>query len=389
MIKKAVFSNFLKSLENIKYGSLELVCPRGEKYLFEGSFPGKNANIKINSYDVIINLITKGDIGFAEDYKNGNWDSENLADLIYLGLNNEDNFNNYIYGSNFYKIIAKIFYFFKENSIKGSKKNIHAHYDLGNEFYSLWLDKTMTYSSALFNSDGDSLMQAQYNKYDRILDLLDNKSGDILEIGCGWGGFAERAVFTKDHRVKGITLSNEQHVFANNRLKDLKSNASIMLEDYRKQEGKFDNIVSIEMFEAVGEKYWPIYFAKISSLLKEKGIAAIQTITIDDKYFEAYRKSGDLIRSFIFPGGLLPSSERFEFEANRAGLRINDKFYFGKDYAITVTNWLEKFNSQVEKIKELGFDEKFIRIWRLYLATCIASFSIGRTNVMQLSIQHA
>jgi cyclopropane-fatty-acyl-phospholipid synthase len=201
--------------------------------------------------------------------------------------------------------------------------------------------------------------------------------------------FAERAITTKDHRIKGITLSNEQHSFANNRLNNFKSNADIVLEDYRHQQGKFDNIVSIEMFEAVGEQYWSTYFNKLSSSLKQKGKAVVQTITIDEKHFESYRKGGDLIRSFIFPGGMLPSPERFEYEAKKAGLKITDKFHFGKDYARTLDNWLQTFNSKVAEVKALGFDDKFIRIWRLYLASCIASFSVERTDVMQVELQHA
>ena len=389
MFEKFAFDAFLKSLENITYGSFEVISPEGKRYLFEGDLPGPKASMKFNSYDVIANLAAKGDIGFAEDYRDGKWDSENLPALIYVALKNESALNSYIYGNNFYRVIAQFVNFFKRNNLKGSKRNIQAHYDLGNDFYSLWLDPTMTYSSAIFSNDNESLSEAQHNKYDRILELIGDKSGEILEIGCGWGGFAERAITTKDHRIKGITLSNEQHSFANNRLNNFKSNADIVLEDYRHQQGKFDNIVSIEMFEAVGEQYWSTYFNKLSSSLKQKGKAVVQTITIDEKHFESYRKGGDLIRSFIFPGGMLPSPERFEYEAKKAGLKITDKFHFGKDYARTLDNWLQTFNSKVAEVKALGFDDKFIRIWRLYLASCIASFSVERTDVMQVELQHA
>ncbi len=389
MFEKFAFDAFLKSLENIRHGSFEVISPEGKKYLFEGNMPGPKANMKINSYDVITNLATKGDIGFAEDYRDGKWDSENLPALIYVALKNEDALNSYIYGTSFYRVVAQFVNFFKRNNLKGSKRNIQAHYDLGNDFYSLWLDQTMTYSSAIFSNDNEPLAKAQHNKYDRILGLLGDNSGDILEIGCGWGGFAERAITTKDHRITGITLSNEQHEFANNRLKDLKGNSNIVIEDYRRQEGKFDNIVSIEMFEAVGEKYWSTYFNKIASALNQKGKAVVQTITIADEYFESYRKGGDMIRNFIFPGGMLPSAERFEYEAKKAGLKITDKFHFGKDYARTLDNWLQTFNSKIAEVKALGFDDKFIRIWKLYLASCIASFSVERTDVMQVELQHA
>ena len=389
MFEKFAFDKFLKSLESIKYGSFEVTSPEGKKYLFEGQYKGPDAKMHIHDYDVIPNLVAKGDIGLAEDYRDGKWDSENLAAMIYVALKNQECLNSYIYGTNFYRMVAQVFNLFKSNTLRGSKRNIHSHYDLGNDFYSLWLDPTMTYSSAIFNNDNEPLSKAQQNKYDRIINMLGDNSGDILEIGCGWGGFAERAITTKGHRVKGITLSNAQHDFARNRLKDFKDNSQIVIEDYRKLNGKFDNIVSIEMFEAVGEKYWPSYFNKISSALKQKGKAVIQTITIADEHFDSYRKGGDMIRSFIFPGGMLPSTQRFEQEATKAGLKITDKFYFGKDYANTLDKWLISFDAQIDKVKKLGFDDKFIRIWRLYLASCIASFSVERTNVMQVELVHA
>ncbi len=386
MFNEIALTQLLKSLENIKFGVLEVFTPEGKKYVFEGKEEGPRADIKINDLSIIANAVAKGDVGFAEDYRDGKWDSDNLSALIFLIIKNQEAFDEYFYGNSVYKFLAKILYFFNSNTLRGSKRNIHAHYDLGNEFYSLWLDPTMTYSSAIFNSKQEDLTQAQYNKYDRILELIGNNPSDVLEIGCGWGGFAERAITQKDHRIKGITISNQQYNFARERISNICNNSDIVIEDYRKQKGKFDNIVSIEMFEAVGEKYWPIYFSKISSLLKEKGKAIIQTITIKDELFEAYRKSGDMIRSFIFPGGMLPSESRFEYEANKAGLKIADKFNFGTHYAITLDKWLKNFDAQVRKVKMLGFDDKFIRIWRLYLATCIASFSSERTNVMQVAL---
>lgn len=389
MLQNVVFNTFLKSFEKAEYGDLEIVSPEGKKYFFQGSKTGVSAHLHLKTYDVITNLIAKGDIGFAEDYRDGKWDSDSVKNFIFYALQNEDYLNNYIYGTNLFKAIAKIAYFFKRNTIKGSKKNIHAHYDLGNEFYKLWLDPTMTYSSAIFNNNNESLALAQHNKYDRILQRLGDKSGNVLEVGCGWGGFAERAAYLKDHKIKGITLSEEQHSYAKNRLSEFKENTNIVLEDYRKQTGKFDYIVSIEMFEAVGEKFWNTYFSKLSSMLKEKGKAVIQTITIDNKYFDSYRKNGDFIRSFIFPGGMLPSENRFAEETKKANLKITDKFLFGKDYALTLNYWLNNFENKIDEVKKLGFDEKFIRLWRLYLASCIATFAVGRTNVMQVEVQHA
>jgi cyclopropane-fatty-acyl-phospholipid synthase len=350
---------------------------------------GQKCNFKINDFATLPSIVFKGDIGLAESYRDGKWESDNLVSLLQFGLENEKSLSGYIYGTGFYMAIARLIYRFKENSIKGSKKNIHAHYDLGNDFYSLWLDETMTYSSALFNEVNDDLANAQNNKYDRILQRIQKTSQEILEIGCGWGGFSERAIKQKDHKVKGITISNSQYEYATKRLANMQSNANIVIEDYRLQQGKFDNIVSIEMFEAVGEKYWSIYFEKIASLLKSKGKAIVQTITIKDEFFESYKKGGDLIRSFIFPGGMLPSPKRFEYEAKKAGLKITDQYFFGHDYSKTLSTWLEKFESQKRNVKALGFDEKFIRIWRMYLASCIASFNISRTNVMQVELENA
>lgn len=389
MFQKTAFNTFLKSLDNIQYGYLELTCPEGKKYSFQGEDNGVQADIQIKNYDVITSLIAKGDIGFAEDYRDGKWESENLQSLFFFAMQNQESLNPYISGTNLYKVLANMMYFFNRNNLRGSKRNISAHYDLGNDFYKLWLDPTMTYSSAIFKNKSESLQSAQHNKYDRILDLIGDRPGNILEVGCGWGGFAERAIEKKDHNIKGITLSEEQHHYANQRLMNRNDNANIVLEDYRKQDGKFDYIVSIEMFEAVGEKFWPVYFSKLSSLLKNKGKAVIQTITINDDYFESYRKGGDLIRSFIFPGGMLPSEKIFAQKAKENGLKITDKYLFGNDYALTLSHWLKEFDKKIEDVKKQGFDEKFIRIWRLYLASCIASFAVKRSNVMQVEVKHA
>ncbi len=389
MFDKTAFETFLKSLEGTEYGSLEVTSPDGKKYKFEGHKKGVEADIEIKSYSVITSLIAKGDIGFTEDYRDGKWETNHLPSLFYFAMQNEESLNNYIHGTNFFKVVANIVYFFRRNHLKGSKRNISAHYDLGNDFYKLWLDPSMTYSSAIYDNKSQNLTLAQNNKYDRILDKIGDKSSNILEVGCGWGGFAERAISKRNHNIKGITLSNQQHSYAINRLKAYGTGANIVLEDYRLQEGKFDNIVSIEMFEAVGEKFWPVYFSKLSSLLKTKGKAVIQTITIDDKLFDSYKKGGDLIRSFVFPGGMLPSEERFKFESEKAGLRLNESFKFGNDYALTLNQWLKNFDRKIDDVKALGFDEKFIRIWRVYLASCIASFSIGRTDVVQFEVEHA
>ena len=385
MYSKAIADKFFKKLDTIESGQLTLVTPDGQTRTFEGKISGESAKLELRDWRVVSNMIRKGDIGFAEDYKSGHWETDNLVGLTTLGLVNKKALNQFIDGSKLSRATSMLSYFLKLNTLKGSRKNIHAHYDLGNDFYKLWLDPTMTYSSALYHTGNETLEDAQQNKYDRILDCMGTQSGNLLEIGCGWGGFAQRANNQSDFDIKAITLSEEQHDFATQRLG---ANAKIALEDYRHQEGKFDRIVSIEMFEAVGEKYWQTYFNKIGSLLKPDGKAVIQTITINDDDFENYRNSGDFIRSYIFPGGMLPSPTRFEAEVKKSGLQSNNPFYFGQDYARTLEQWLKTFDTKREQIKALGFDDGFIRLWRFYLAACIAGFRTGRTNVMQVELSH-
>lgn len=386
MINNIVRDNFFTSLDRMENGLLEVATPDGRTRTFAGRKKGVKSRLQIYDWRVISNLARNGDHGLLEDYKSGLWETDNLSGLLTLALSNDNAMRRYIFGSAAFQMLARFSYLLRLNTLKGSRKNIHAHYDLGNDFYALWLDPTMTYSSAIYRHEKESLVQAQYNKYDRILDRLAEKSGSVLEIGCGWGGFAERAVEKSDFSLKGITLSEEQYQYARYRLGD---KANIELEDYRHQDGRFDHIVSIEMFEAVGERYWPVYFEKIRSLLKQGGKAVIQTITIDDKRFERYRRGGDVIRSYIFPGGMLPSPSRFRQEAEKAGLRINEEFHFGQDYARTLECWLNRFDCKRSNIKAQGFDDGFIRLWRFYLAACIAGFSTGRTSVMQVEVQHA
>jgi len=386
MLDQIASDQLFKRLDSIESGKLILTTPDGKTRTFEGKQPGETANIELRDWRVVGNMIRKGDIGFAEDYRAGNWETDDLTALTTLGLTNRQAMNSLVTGGKFSRTIAMLSYLLKVNSIKGSKKNIHAHYDLGNDFYKLWLDPSMTYSSALFKDGQENITQAQHNKYDRMIDCTGKSSGSLLEVGCGWGGLAERASERGDFGIKGITLSEEQHKYAQNRLGN---KAEIALEDYRHQTGKFDNIISIEMFEAVGEKYWPTYFSKIGNLLNKNGKAVIQTITMNEDDFPRYRKGGDFIRSFIFPGGMLPSSSRFKHEANQAGLKTENEFYFGQDYSKTLDIWLDEFDKKRDDVKALGFDDGFIRLWRFYLAACSAGFKTGRTNVMQVELSHA
>ena len=386
MLSQIASDRLFRSLDKIDTGRITVTTPDGKTRVFQGENAGDNAKIELHDWRVISNLIRKGDIGFAEDYRAGHWETDNLANLVTLGLINKQVLNPVLKGGKWNRVTAMLSYLLKMNTISGSKKNIHAHYDLGNEFYKLWLDRSMTYSSAIYKNDQENLTQAQHNKYDRIVECLDKKSGNLLEVGCGWGGFAERAQTQGDYDIKGITLSEEQHDYARQRLGN---DAHIALEDYRHQEGKFDNIVSIEMFEAVGERYWNTYFSKIKELLSDNGKAVIQTITMNEKDFPRYRKSGDFIRSYIFPGGMLPSPKRFKEEAEKAGLKQSNPFFFGQDYATTLEQWMKTFDTKRDDIKAMGFDDGFIRLWRFYLAGCIAGFKTDQTNVMQVELSHA
>lgn len=387
MLHQTTATQLLKRLESIAWGTLQLTTPDGKQYAFKGKTQSAHvANIHVHDWQVFTNVMRKGDIGFADDYREGRWDTDDIKQLVELCIRNQAALDDMLTGSFLYRTIAALSYLFRRNSVKGSKKNIHAHYDLGNDFYQLWLDPSMTYSSALFQSDSDSLTQAQHQKYDRMLDCLDAKSGRLLEIGCGWGGLAERAINRGDFGVKGITLSREQHDYAKHRLGN---DAEIVLEDYRHQTGLYDRIISIEMFEAVGEQYWATYFSKVKSLLAKNGKAVVQTITMNEKDFPRYRRGGDFIRSFIFPGGMLPSIPRFKQEAEKAGLKVHQPFTFGLDYAKTLDQWLVSFNQQSEAITSLGFDEGFKRLWRFYLAACSAGFVTNKTDVIQVELSHA
>lgn len=385
MLNKLATDQLFRSLDHLQTGTLELTTPDGQTRTFEGRSAGEKANIKLHDWQVIPNMMRKGDVGFAEDYRAGLWESDDLISLTSLGLKNRQAMDRMITGNKIFRTISRLSYLLRLNTVNGSKKNIHAHYDLGNDFYQLWLDPTMTYSSALFDSD-DDLVAAQHRKYDRMIETLNTQSGRMLEVGCGWGGFAERAIGRGDFDIKGITLSEQQHEYARNRLgQDVK----IELEDYRHQEGKFDHIISIEMFEAVGERYWATYFSKLKDLLADNGRAVIQTITMNENDFPRYRQGGDFIRSYIFPGGMLPSPSRFDEEAGKAGLKTGEHFKFGLDYARTLEMWLAEFDKKIDDIKALGYDDGFIRLWRFYLAACASGFKSGRTDVMQVELAHA
>ena len=385
MFERRIEDQFLRTLDQVTHGALHVTMPDGKTRIFQGGLPGPAADLTVHDWRMVPALAAKGDIGLTEAYRDGWVDSSDLTALLTFGLANENALDRYLYGNKFQAMMVRILYLLNRNTRAGSRRNISAHYDLGNDFYKLWLDETMTYSSAMYQP-GDDLASAQRRKYDRIIEGLGSSSGRLLEIGCGWGGFAERALEKGDFAPKWLTLSTEQAAYARARLG---AGAEVSLQDYRDERGRFDHIVSIEMFEAVGESFWPVYFAKLAETLSEKGRAIIQTITVADRYFPRYRKGGDMVRSFIFPGGMLPSPGRFHAEATRAGLRVQQAHAFGTDYARTLLEWLARFDREHAKIRALGYDEAFIRVWRFYLSACAASFAVGRTDVVQYQLAHA
>jgi cyclopropane-fatty-acyl-phospholipid synthase len=374
-----------KALASLEFGTLTFTAPNGEVSVARGRQPGPEASFHIHAWDVLGRIMARGDIGLGEEYIAGSWETDNVEKLVSLFLVNLDHFSDFSDG-NFLNRLGFVIHnaLVRRNSIAGSARNIQDHYDVGNDFYSLWLDKSMTYSSALYGGAGD-LFRAQQNKYERILSKFASPGASVLEIGCGWGGFAERAA-ADNYKVTGLTISPAQHKFATERLKGA---ADIKLEDYRCSKGQFDNIVSIEMFEAVGEHYWPQYFATVAERLKRGGRAVIQTITIKDELFAGYRTRSDFVRHYVFPGGMLPSLARFREEAERAGLKFAGAFGFGKDYARTLREWLVRMQSAETAIRALGHDHQFLRNWEFYLGICAATFEVARTDVVQVELVNA
>ncbi len=380
-------NKIFKHLENVKHGYLIITTPCGNKIDVGNKNSEIKADIKINDWSLIDSVLSKGDIGFGESYIKGFFTTSDIARLLYFVSLNQDDLESLFHSNILYSAFFGIKNLFKKNSIKGSRKNIKYHYDLGNDFYSKWLDESMSYSSGIFCQE-DCLSRSQKNKYQRILEKINKNGSSILEIGCGWGGFIDEA-HSKGYKVKGLTLSNEQKLYSEKLIKNKGLNAHIALQDYRMEKGKFDNIVSIEMFEAVGRKYWDDYFVKIKECLKKEGRAVIQTIVIDDKFYKKYLKTSDYIREYIFPGGFLPSPSIFNKLALKHGLKVVDEFRFGESYAKTLLKWLDSFNKASDEVMELGYNKEFIRKWQFYLAYCAACFSSKRTDVIQYSLTHA
>ena len=382
-LTNAVKRQFLDTCTQIAHGSLRLRTPEGETYDFGEGTPA--AEMQINDWSVVPTMAARGDIGLGEAYVAGLWDTPSIEDVTKVALLNLDAFEGYAYAS-FWQTLKFRFVdrLMRRNSVTGAARNIRAHYDVGNEFYQLWLDDGMTYSSALFDAGDTSLEAAQARKNDRILDRLSGAER-LLEVGCGWGGFAERAA-DRGHKLTGLTISPAQKGYADARLD---GRAEIALCDYRKSEGRYDGLVSIEMIEAVGASYWPTYFAMVKARLADHGRAMIQAITVPDSYFDTYSKGSDYIRQYTFPGGMLLSDHVIATQANDAGLKVVESFAFGQDYAKTCATWESRLAARAAQIKRLGYDEKFLRSWRYYLGICAASFATKQTDVVQLELTHA
>lgn len=380
-------------LQRLRHGTLELQLPDGSTARF-GHGDQPRAAIRLRNWKVCAKVLQTGDIGFAQSYMDGDWSTQDLATLIRLFLLNREQVQAVIHGSWWASSWYRVRHWLNRNSRTGSRKNIHAHYDLGNEFYRLWLDPTLNYSSAWFAGRSDADMaQAQHAKMCRALDEVGAQAGSkILEIGCGWGALAEVAATRYRARVLGVTLSQEQLNHGHERLRAPRDAGlvELRLQDYREiPERDFDGIVSIEMFEAVGRAYWDQYFQAIKRCLKPGGRACIQSITIRDDLFEHYSRSTDFIQQYIFPGGFLPSDAALREAVERNGLKVVNDLAFGQDYAQTLRYWRDRFLHKTSQVLRLGFDERFIRLWEFYLSYCEAAFETGSTNVVQYTLAHA
>ena len=388
----------LKLLLRLKHGTLTLQLPDGSLQRF-GSGTAPMASLHLHNWNVCGAALRSGDIGFAESYIAGDWTTPHLTDLLQVLIVNRKEVEDVIYGSWLGRLAYRVKHLLRRNTKTNSQKNIHAHYDLGNAFYALWLDGTMNYSSAIFESPDASLTEAQDAKVRRALRMAHVKRGDrVLEIGCGWGALAEMAAAEFDASLVGVTLSTEQLAWANARMAraGITDKADLRLQDYRDigktsektgPDAPFDAICSIEMVEAVGREYWPEYFQTVNRLLKPGGRACIQSIVIADELFDRYLGSTDFIQQYIFPGGCLPSACEFRKQAEAAGFVVVDEFAFGQDYARTLKLWRDDFLAQESRVLQLGFDKRFIRIWEFYLAYCEAAFAQANTNVVQFTLQ--
>jgi len=382
------FAQVFGAGQRLQKGRLDIELPDGRVFRVEGPEPGPVCKIEVHNPDIFARMVREGDMGFCEAYMEGWWSTPDLMalmDLVHEGEQMADAFP----AMHLVRAYERFRFWLQSNTKRQAKKNISYHYDLGNDFYKLWLDDTMTYSSALFSTGQESLEAAQTAKYARMVDEIGAAPGEhVLEIGCGWGGFAEYAAKERGLRVTGLTISREQLAFAEDRIAKagLSDLVEFKLQDYRDEVGLYDGIASIEMFEAVGEKYWPAYFDTVRERLKPGRKAALQIITVEEKRWDAYRKGVDFIQKYIFPGGMLPAPSVLAAEVEKAGLTIAKNFEFGESYSDTLRRWHEDFNDRWDDVQKLGFDERFRRMWNFYLTSCAATFRSGNCDVTQITV---
>ena len=383
---------FLGTARRIERGTVEIVLPDGRRFRAAGTAPGPHGRLTVRNPAFFSRLVREGETGFGEMYMDGWWATPDLQTLMDIVLLNNDAVARRFPGAGLLRAYEWLRHRLRANSLRGARRNIARHYDLGNRFYGAWLDAGMTYSSALFLGGEESLEEAQRNKYAAIAARADLRPGDrVLEIGCGWGGFAEFAARECGARVTAITISREQHDFARRRLFEagLAERASVLLLDYRGATGLYDRIVSIEMIEAVGERYWPAFFASLRDRLRPGGGIALQAITVADRLFPDYRRRSDFMRKHIFPGGMLPSPSALRREARNAGLEMGPSLSLADSYSRTLRSWRTQFNERSQDIAALGFDARFRRMWNFYLAASAACFAARTTDVLQIRFGHA
>ncbi|WP_245451560.1 SAM-dependent methyltransferase [Georhizobium profundi] len=378
----------LKALVNMNYGALNVRMPDARTFRVEGAKPGPEATVVLHNWNLPQRAFMRGTIGVGESYMDHDWDSPDVTAFLELFLVNMDLGEKYATGGRgILQLFDKLRHWLNINTRSQSKRNIAAHYDLGNAFYKEWLDTTMTYSSALYQTGANDLQSAQTAKYRALAEATGIGPNDhVLEIGCGWGGFAEFAASEIGCKVTGLTISREQLAYAEERIQKagLSDRATFKFQDYRDETGVYDRIISIEMLEAVGEKFWATYFGKLRDCLREGGRAGIQAITIASAVFPMYRSQPDFIQRYVFPGGMLPTNDHLRTYGDEAGLTIVGNRAFAADYARTLAEWRERFWARWETIRPLGFDERFKRLWEFYLFYCEAGFRAENINVRQV-----
>jgi len=384
------FARVMGMASSLRFGRIDFVLPDGRRFRAEGQNPGPVAELDIHNDDLFARLIREGDLGFCDAYLDGWWSTPDLqAFMDFIHADNEDIYDGFP-GMGLVRRFEQLRFWLQRNSKAQARKNISYHYDLGNDFYGLWLDETMSYSSAIFTDPQQSMEAAQTAKYKSMVDEMGVVAGDhVLEIGCGWGGFAEYAAAERGLKVTCLTISEEQFNYAVERIEkaELSDLVTFKLQDYRDERGQYDGIASIEMFEAVGEQYWPVYFETVRERLKPGKTATFQIITVADRRWKVYKRGVDFIQKYIFPGGMLPSPTVLRQQIERAGLGVERSVEFGKSYDITLRRWHETFNAKWDQIAGLGFDERFRRMWNFYLTSCAATFDSGNCDVTQITVR--